>query len=99
MCPQGLPDGLTIAAIPEREEPRDAMIGRSLAELLDGSSIGTSSLRRSRHRLLAHRPLLEINMLRGNVDTRLRKLDLEGHYDAIVLARLQDCGAWAGRIV
>jgi hydroxymethylbilane synthase len=82
--PTGLPAGLTIAAIPEREEPRDALIGRSLAELVDGSSIGTSSLRRQAQ-LLAYRPLLNIEMLRGNVDTRLRKLD-EGQYDAIVLA-------------
>jgi hydroxymethylbilane synthase len=82
--PTGLPPGLTIAAIPEREEPRDALIGRSLAELVDGSSIGTSSLRRQAQ-LLAYRPLLNMEMLRGNVDTRLRKLD-EGQYDAIVLA-------------
>jgi hydroxymethylbilane synthase len=82
--PTGLPAGLTIAAIPEREEPRDALIGCTLAELKDGSSIGTSSLRRQAQ-LLAYRPQLNIEMLRGNVDTRLRKLD-EGKYDAIVLA-------------
>jgi hydroxymethylbilane synthase len=82
--PTGLPAGLTIAAIPEREEPRDAMIGCSLADLKDGSSIGTSSLRRQAQ-LLAYRQQLEIHVLRGNVDTRLRKLD-EGQYDAIVLA-------------
>jgi hydroxymethylbilane synthase len=82
--PTGLPPGLTIAAIPEREEPRDAMIGCSLADLQDGTRIGTSSLRRQAQ-LLAYRPQLEIQMLRGNVDTRLRKLD-EGQYDAIVLA-------------
>jgi hydroxymethylbilane synthase len=82
--PTALPAGLTIAAIPEREEPRDAMIGCSLAELRDGSSIGTSSLRRSAQ-LRAYRPQLNIQVLRGNVDTRLRKLD-EGQYDAIVLA-------------
>ena len=82
--PTGLPPGLTIAAIPEREEPRDALIGCTLAELRDGSSIGTSSLRRS-SQLLAMNSRLSIEMLRGNVDTRLRKLD-EGHYDAIVLA-------------
>ena len=82
--PTGLPEGLTIAAIPEREEPRDALIGCTLAELKDGSSIGTSSLRRS-SQLLAMNPRLSIEMLRGNVDTRLRKLD-EGQYDAIVLA-------------
>ncbi len=82
--PTGLPAGLTIAAIPEREEPRDALIGRSLADLQDGTRIGTSSLRRQAQ-LMAYRPQLEIEMLRGNVDTRLRKLD-EGKYDAIVLA-------------
>jgi hydroxymethylbilane synthase len=82
--PTELPRGLVIAAIPEREEPRDAMIGCTLAELHDGSSIGTSSLRRS-SQLLAMNPRLSIEMLRGNVDTRLRKLD-EGQYDAIVLA-------------
>lgn len=82
--PTGLPEGLTIAAIPEREEPRDALIGSTLAELKDGSSIGTSSLRRS-SQLLAMNSSLSIEMLRGNIDTRLRKLD-EGHYDAIVLA-------------
>ena len=80
----GLPAGLTIAAIPEREEPRDALIGCSLAELKEGTRIGTSSLRRS-SQLLAFNPHLSIEMLRGNVDTRLRKLD-EGQYDAIVLA-------------
>jgi len=86
--PTELPAGLTIAAIPEREEPRDALIGCSLADLLvdkkDGTRIGTSSLRRQAQ-LLAYRPQLNIEMLRGNVDTRLRKLD-EGQYGAIVLA-------------
>ena len=82
--PTGLPAGLTIAAIPEREEPRDALIGCSIEELKDGTRIGTSSLRRS-SQLLAVNPRLSIEMLRGNVDTRLRKLD-EGRYDAIVLA-------------
>jgi hydroxymethylbilane synthase len=82
--PTGLPPGLTIAAIPEREEPRDALIGCSLAELKDETRVGTSSLRRS-SQLLAFNPRLSIEMLRGNVDTRLRKLD-EGQYDAIVLA-------------
>jgi len=85
--PTGLPPGLTIAAIPEREEPRDALIGCSLAELRDGLRVGTSSLRRQAQ-LLAYRPKLKIEMLRGNVDTRLRKLDQgqDGQYDAIVLA-------------
>jgi hydroxymethylbilane synthase len=82
--PTELPSGLTIAAIPEREEPRDALIGASLADLKEGTRIGTSSLRRQAQ-LLAYRPELQIEVLRGNVDTRLRKLD-EGKYDAIVLA-------------
>ena len=95
--PTGLPGGLTIAAIPEREEPRDALIGYSLAELRDGLRVGTSSLRRQAQ-LLAHRPGLSLEMLRGNVDTRLRKLD-EGQYDAIVLAAagLRRLG-WQNRI-
>jgi len=82
--PTGLPAGLIIAAIPEREEPRDAMIGDLLTDLKDGATVGTSSLRRS-SQLLAFNPRLSIEMLRGNVDTRLRKLD-EKQYDAIVLA-------------
>ncbi len=82
--PSELPPGLTIAAIPEREEPRDALIGCALAELRDGMRIGTSSLRRS-SQLQAFNPRLSVEMLRGNVDTRLRKLD-EAQYDAIVLA-------------
>ncbi len=82
--PTELPAGLVIAAIPEREEPRDALIGCTLAELRDGSRVGTSSLRRS-SQLRAFNPQFSIEMLRGNVDTRLRKLD-EGQYDAIVLA-------------
>ena len=82
--PTALPPGLIIAAIPLREEPRDALIGCSLEELRDGSSVGTSSLRRQAQ-LLAYRPQLEVQVLRGNVDTRLRKLD-EGKYNAIVLA-------------
>src|SRR6185369_5370247 len=79
-----LPAGLTIAAIPEREDPHDALIGCTVAQLLDGMRIGTSSLRRS-SQLLALNPRLSVEMLRGNVDTRLRKLD-ESQYDAIVLA-------------
>jgi hydroxymethylbilane synthase len=82
--PTLLPPGLTIAAIPEREDPRDALIGCGVDQLVDGLRIGTSSLRRS-SQLLAFNPRLSIEMLRGNVDTRLRKLD-EGQYDAIVLA-------------
>jgi hydroxymethylbilane synthase len=82
--PTELPDGLTLAAIPEREDPRDALIGRSLASLGQGARVGTSSLRRAAQ-LRAIRPDLGIENIRGNLDTRLRKLD-EGQYDAIVLA-------------
>ncbi len=82
--PTEIPAGLTIAAIPEREEARDALVGCSLAELKPGSRIGTSSLRRA-SQLHALNRGLTIETLRGNVDTRLRKLD-EGRYDAIVLA-------------
>ena len=82
--PTELPEGLTLAAIPEREDPRDAMVGRSLGSLALKAKIGTSSLRRAAQ-LRARRPDLNIENIRGNVDTRLRKLD-EGQYDAIVLA-------------
>jgi len=82
--PTELPAGLVLSAIPEREEPRDALLGCSVAELRAGMRIGTSSLRRSAQ-LLLHNRGLRMEMLRGNVDTRLRKLD-EGRYDAIVLA-------------
>jgi len=82
--PTELPAGLTLSAIPEREDPRDALVGRKLAELAAGARVGTSSLRRAAQ-LRALRPDLEIENIRGNLDTRLRKLD-EGQYDAIVLA-------------
>jgi hydroxymethylbilane synthase len=82
--PSELPAGLTLSAIPEREDPRDALIGRPLAELASGAIVGTSSLRRSAQ-LHALGKGIVTRILRGNVDTRLRKLD-EGEYDAIVLA-------------
>jgi hydroxymethylbilane synthase len=82
--PSEMPDGLILAAIPPRQDPRDAMVGRPLNELGDGARVGTSSLRRS-SQLYALGQGIAIEMLRGNVDTRLRKLD-EGNYDAIVLA-------------
>jgi hydroxymethylbilane synthase len=82
--PTDLPPGLTLSAIPEREEPRDALIGAALDELCEGVRVGTSSLRRAAQ-LHALGIGLKIETLRGNVDTRLRKLD-EGQYDAIVLA-------------
>jgi hydroxymethylbilane synthase len=82
--PTDLPAGLTLAAIPEREDPRDALIGRAFEDLPHGARVGTGSLRRAAQ-LRARRRDLVIEDIRGNVDTRLRKLD-EGRYDAIVLA-------------
>ena len=84
--PTELPAGLVIAAVSEREDPRDAWISRSGATLKDlpGGRVGTSSLRRT-CQLCLLRPDLEIRPLRGNLDTRLRKLD-EGQFEAIVLA-------------
>lgn len=85
--PMTLPEGFALAAVLEREDPRDAFVSprhASLAELPLGACVGTSSLRRQ-VQLLALRPDLRIEPLRGNLDTRLRKLD-EGGYDAIVLA-------------
>jgi hydroxymethylbilane synthase len=82
--PTELPAGLTLAAIPAREDPRDAMVGKELRQLTAGARVGTSSLRRAAQ-LRAMRTDLEIETIRGNVDTRLRKLD-EGQYEAIVLA-------------
>ena len=85
--PTELPGGLTLAAITERAEPFDAFISNkfnSIAELPRGAIVGTSSLRR-RAQLLAVRSDLSIEDLRGNVDTRLRRLD-EGKFDAIILA-------------
>jgi hydroxymethylbilane synthase len=95
--PTEIPAGLEITAIPEREDPRDAMVGRTLAELGDGARVGTSSLRRSAQ-LRRLRPDLQVESVRGNVDTRLRKLD-EGQYAAIVLAAagLTRLG-WASKI-
>ena len=85
--PMDLPEGFELAAVLEREDPRDAFVSpkyASLAELPQGAIVGTSSLRRV-VQLCALRPDLQIEPLRGNLDTRLRKLD-EGQYDAIVLA-------------
>jgi len=83
--PGELPDGLAIVAVPERADPRDALCGAAdLAALAEGAAVGTSSLRR-RAQLLAVRPDLRVEELRGNVDTRLRRL-AEGGYDAVVLA-------------
>jgi hydroxymethylbilane synthase len=85
--PFELPEGLAIGAVPKREDPRDCLISReglSLAELPEGARVGTSSLRRSAQ-LQAYRPDLRIESMRGNIDTRLRKLTNEG-FDAILLA-------------
>ena len=82
--PTETPSGLTIAAVPEREDARDAMVGMRLDELPARAKVGTSSLRRTAQ-LRALRPDLAIDSIRGNVDTRLRKLE-ERNFDAIVLA-------------
>jgi len=95
--PTELPPGLTLAAVPAREDPRDALVGKRLAELPAGARVGTSSLRRAAQ-IRKLRPDLEIESVRGNLDTRLRKLD-EGRYDAILLAAagLKRLG-WGARI-
>ncbi|MEO8418269.1 MAG: hydroxymethylbilane synthase [Methylophilaceae bacterium] len=85
--PMHLPDGFVLAAIGEREDPRDAFVSNNHASLEDlphGSVVGTSSLRRQ-SQLQARLPHLKIESLRGNLQTRLRKLD-EGQYAAIILA-------------
>lgn len=86
--PARLPDGLAITCIPAREDPRDVLVApryKTLAALPKGARVGTSSLRRAAG-LLSARPDLAIVPIRGNVDTRLRKVDA-GEHDAIVLAR------------
>lgn len=85
--PMTLPDGFVLAAVLEREDPRDAFVSNRYEDvdaLPQGARVGTSSLRRVAQ-LMALRPDLVIEPLRGNLDTRLRKLD-EGQFDAIVLA-------------
>jgi hydroxymethylbilane synthase len=83
--PAQLPQGIVIAAVPPRADPRDALCGAAtLAALAPGARVGTSSLRRAAQ-VRALRDDLAVVDLRGNVDTRLRRLD-EGDYDAIVLA-------------
>jgi hydroxymethylbilane synthase len=85
--PMEFPSGLDLGVICEREDPSDAFVSnryQALADLPAGSVVGTSSLRRE-CQLRARRPDLQVKFLRGNVNTRLRKLD-EGEYDAIILA-------------
>jgi hydroxymethylbilane synthase len=85
--PGDLPDGLILGACTQSEDPRDALIareGRGLGDLPSGARVGTSSLRRIAQ-LRAYRPDLAFESLRGNIDTRLRKLDEEG-WEAVVLA-------------
>ncbi|WP_138496251.1 hydroxymethylbilane synthase [Paenibacillus pinistramenti] len=100
--PAWLPDGLINGAVPRRADVRDAVISRhenltSLADLPVGAKVGTSSLRRA-SQLKALRPDFQIESLRGNIDSRLRKLETEG-FDAIILASagLQRMG-WSDRI-
>lgn len=102
--PTTLPDGLAIGAVFEREDPRDALVLRedfkdhTLATLPEGSVIGTSSLRRTAQ-LRGSYPQLSVADVRGNLNTRLRKLDTSGQYAALLLASagLQRMG-WKDRI-
>jgi len=102
--PMDFPDGLELGVICEREEPADAFVSNryaSLDDLPEGAVVGTSSLRRE-CQLRENRPDLQVQFLRGNVNTRLRKLD-EGQYDAIILAcagllRLEMAGRIRARI-
>lgn len=85
--PADMPDGFVIAAMLQREDPLDALVSNQYStfdSLPQGAKVGTSSLRRQAQ-LLANRPDLKISPVRGNVQTRLRKLD-EGNFDAILLA-------------
>jgi hydroxymethylbilane synthase len=86
--PTALPDGIVLAAVPKREDPRDALICAgevaSLADLPDGAHIGTASLRRQAQ-LLSRRPTFRVSMLRGNVETRLKRVQA-GDFDATLLA-------------
>lgn len=85
--PSELPDGFALGAVTEREDPRDCLISRvgdSLDALPHGAKIGTSSLRRS-SQLKAYRPDFQVEWIRGNIESRIRKLETEG-FDAIILA-------------
>ncbi|MDQ7181875.1 hydroxymethylbilane synthase, partial [Staphylococcus epidermidis] len=99
--PSMIPDGLTLGCIPDREIPFDAYIAKNhipLQELSEGSIVGTSSLRRGAQ-ILSKYPHLKIKWIRGNIDTRLKKLETED-YDAIILAAagLKRMG-WSDNIV
>ena len=99
--PSMIPDGLTLGCIPDREIPFDAYIAKNhipLQELSEGSIVGTSSLRRGAQ-ILSKYPHLKIKWIRGNIDTRLKKLEAED-YDAIILAAagLKRMG-WSDNIV
>ena len=98
--PTKLPEGLTLAAYTMRDYPFDVLVsrdGKTLKELPEGAIVGTSSLRR-RAQLKRLRPDLKVKDIRGNVDTRLKKLD-QGEYDAVILAQssLERLG-WGDRI-
>ena len=82
--PAATPDGLVLAAVPERADPRDALVGATLEALPTGALIGTGSVRR-RAQLAHARPDLSFGALHGNIETRLRKRDSEG-FDAVVVA-------------
>lgn len=82
--PTTSPDGIVVAAIPARTDPRDTLVGAALSDLREGAIVGTSSIRRAAQ-LLQLRPDLSVRSIRGNVPTRVRKVG-EGQFDAAVLA-------------
>ena len=91
--PMEMAPGFTIGAVPIREDPRDTLVCNKYATieaLPDGAVVGTSSLRREAQ-LREKNPSLNVRLLRGNVNTRVRKLD-EGQYDAMILAEVADVG-------
>ena len=98
--PTAIPSGLAFPAVCRREDVRDCLVsasGAKLAELPAGARVGTSSLRRQ-SQLRHYRPDLDLRQLRGNVDTRLRKLE-QGEYDAIALAKAGlDRLGWSARV-
>jgi len=82
--PADIPEGFCIAAVLERANPADALVGKNLGELAQGARVGSSSLRRQAQ-LMALRPDIRVEPLRGSINTRLQKLE-DGQYDAIILA-------------